>query len=141
LLVWAKITSPESGWLLRVGGADWIEPIAGLLLVILGVAACAPACLSVLSLRDSERKRARRATLMAALVAAVAALATIESLVPSKSVLPGVSQAAALTRASRQSALVGLGLFVCGIAAFTASRRKDVGFASLQGCQKRRPTA
>jgi hypothetical protein len=131
LLAWAQITSPESGWLMRVAGADWMEPIAGLLLVILGVVACGPACLSVFSLRDGERKRARRATLMAALVVAVAALATIESLVPSAKVLPVVGQAAALTKASRQSALMGMGLFVCGIAAFTAFRRKDVGFYKL----------
>jgi hypothetical protein len=108
-----------------------MEPIAGLLLVALGIVAVGPAFLSAFSLRDTDRKRARRATLLAAFVAAVAALATIESLVPSAKVLPVVGQGVALTRASRQSALMGLGLFVCGIAAFTAFRRKDVGFYKL----------
>jgi hypothetical protein len=131
LLAWAQITSPESGWLMQVAGGDWMEPIAGLLLVALGIVAVGPAFLSAFSLRDTERKRARRATLLAAFVAAVAALATIESLVPSAKVLPVVGQGVALTRASRQSALMGLGLFVCGIAAFTTFRRKDVGFYKL----------
>jgi hypothetical protein len=131
LLAWAQVTSPESGWLMQVAGTDWMEPIAGLLLVALGIVAIGPAFLSAFSLRDTDRKRARRATLLAALVAAVAALATIESLLPSAKVLAGVGQGSALTKASRQSALTGLGLFVCGIAAFTTFRRKDVGFYKL----------
>jgi hypothetical protein len=131
LLAWAQLTSAEAGWLIRLTGADWLQPIGGLLLVTIGILLLGPACMSVFSIRDAVRKQARRATLLAGLIAGIALLLTVESLLPSKDVLPVVGKGVALTKASRQIALLGLVISFSAIASFNLLRRRDVGFFKL----------
>jgi hypothetical protein len=131
LLAWALVTSTESAWLNRLTGTDSLEPIAALLLVTIGIVLFSPACLSVFSIRDEDRKRARRTTLFAAMVAGIAALLTLESLIPSRDVLPFVGKGEALAKGSRQGALLGLMICLGAVAAFVLLRRRDVGFCKL----------
>src|SRR4051812_40056703 len=111
LLAWADITTVESAWLFRLTGADWLEPVLGLGLLAVGILQVGPAWLSLLSIRDEDRKRARRSALFAALVAGVAGLLALESLVPSREVLPFIGDGVPLTKGARQGAL--LGLLIC----------------------------
>ena len=131
LLAWADITSVESAWLFKLTRADWLEPFAGLGLVILGIFQVGPAWLSLLSLRDEDRKRARRSALFAALVAGVAGLLAFESLIPSREALPFIGDGTLLTKGARQGALLGLVVCIGAIAAFILLRRRDVGFRNL----------
>src|SRR4051812_15721926 len=131
LLAWADITSVESAWLFRLTGADWLEPLAGLGLAIAGIFQAAPAWMSLLSLRDEDRKRARRSALFASLVAGVAGLLTLESLIPSRAVLPLIGEGTPLTTGARQGALLGLLVCIGAIATFIMYRRRDVGFRTL----------
>src|SRR6185436_1580296 len=59
LLAWAEFTSLESGWLVKVTVADWLQPFAGLILAILGVVWAGPSVMQCFGIRDDFRRLAR----------------------------------------------------------------------------------
>jgi hypothetical protein len=124
---WAEVFSNEPAWLTRVMG-DWLEPVAGLLLVIGGLWMVGPCLVQGFTSRDLARKRARQGALVSAIVAGIAGVYALEAFVPSRDVLPFFGNGAVLERASRQTALVCLGLSFGGFAGFFWLRRKDAGF-------------
>ena len=89
---WAQFISFDSGWLMRIAGGDWLEPIAGLILIGIGAIVAGPNLAQGFSVRDAERKTARQTALVAGFVAAVAAVYALETLVPSTDVLPIVGR-------------------------------------------------
>jgi hypothetical protein len=131
LAAWSQFVSFDSGWLMRIAGGDWLEPMAGLILVGYGAFLAGPSVMQAFSLWDTERKVARQTALVAGFVAALAAVYALETLVPSTDVLPVVGHGGRLSRDSRQMAI--LALLVCsgGIAGFLIMRTKDVGFWKL----------
>lgn len=128
---WAQFISFDSGWLMRMAGGDWLEPVAGLILVGLGAFLAGPSLMQCFSLWDAERKAARQTALVAGFVAALAAVYALETLVPSTDVLPLVGHRAPLSRDSRQMALLALLVCSAGVAGFLIMRARDVGFWKL----------
>src|SRR5438309_167789 len=125
LLAWAEVIDPEMGWLLKVTGADWLQPLAGLTLFIAGAVMSWRALVDCFSGRDEERSRARRLALVCATVAGVALLFALETLVPSRA---SFTQGHGLDRDSKRAGLLALGFAAAGLAGFILVRRRDVGF-------------
>src|SRR5262249_11116859 len=124
LLAWAEVLDPELGWLLKVTGADWLQPMAGLTLFIGGAAMTWRALVGCFSGRDEERTNARRLGLICATVAAFSLLFALETLVPSRAAW----KQGHLDRDAKRAGLVGLGFALMGVAGFVLVRRRDVGF-------------
>src|SRR5882672_6351512 len=101
---WAQFISFDSGWLMRIAGGDWLEPIAGIILMGIGAFVAGPNVAQCFSIRDVERKIARQTALVAGFVAGVAAVYALETLIPSTDVLLFVGHKIALSRDSRQMA-------------------------------------
>jgi hypothetical protein len=127
LLSWAELTSSASGWLVRVTGADWMEPFAGLVLAVLGVIWAGPSVMQCFGVRDDFRKQARRWALAAGFISAGALVFTLDAAVPSKDML-FFKRGTHLTREARRAALAGTIVAACGLAGFLIVRRRDVGF-------------
>ncbi len=125
---WAQFISFDSGWLMRIAGGDWLEPMAGLILIAYGAFLAWPSLAQAFSLWDAERKVARQTALVAGFVAGLAAVYALETLVPSADVLPLVGHGPRLSRDSRQMGLLGLLVCGAGIAGFLIMRTRDVGF-------------
>jgi hypothetical protein len=125
---WAQFISLDSGWLMRIAGGDWLEPVAGLILMGIGGFVAGPNVAQGFWVRDAERKTARQTALVAGFVAAVAAVYALETLVPSTDVLPLVGRKVALARDSRQMGLLALLISAAGVVAFLVMRARDVGF-------------
>ena len=126
LLAWAEVIPAQSGWLIRVTGGAWLQPLAGVVLVLVGAALAVPSFLQI-SARDQDRQAARRGALCSAIVAGIALLSTLETLLPSKDILiagNGIN----LTKHSRQLGLVAMAFTVAGVGGFMLLRRRDVGF-------------
>src|ERR1051326_2109051 len=60
LAAWSQFVSFDSGWLMRIAGGDWLEPMAGLILVGYGAFLAGPSVMQAFSLWDTERKVARQ---------------------------------------------------------------------------------
>src|SRR6266436_2479858 len=105
---WAQFISFDSGWLMRIAGGDWLEPIAGIILLGIGAFLAGPNVAQCFSVRDVERKTARQTALVAGFVAAVAAVYALETLIPSSGVLPLVGRKVALARDARQVGMLAL---------------------------------
>jgi len=127
LLAWAEFTSVESGWLVRITGADWTEPFGGLVMAVLGMLWAGPSVMQCFGVRDEFRKRARRWAICAAFLCAGGLVYTVDTLVPSKEVLL-FPRERHLSREARQAGLVGALIVVGGFAGFVYMRRRDVGF-------------
>ena len=125
LLAWAEVIDPETGWLLKVTGVDFLQPLAGLTLFIAGIAMNWRAVLDCFSGRDEERILARRLALVCATIAGVALLIALETLVPSKAVF---SREQSLDRDAKRAGLLALGFAVASVTGFVLVRRRDVGF-------------
>jgi hypothetical protein len=125
---WAQFISIDSGWLMRIAGGDWLEPIGGLILMGLGAFLAGPSLMQCFSLWDAERKAARQTALVAGFVAGMAAVYAIETLIPSTDVIPLVGHGTPLSRTSRQMAVLALLVCSAGIAGFLIMRARDVGF-------------
>jgi hypothetical protein len=125
---WAQFISFDSGWLMRIAGGDWLEPIAGLILIGIGAIVAGPNLAQGFSVRDAERKTARQTALVAGFVAAVAVVYALETLVPSTDVLPVVGRKVALTRDARQMGILALLVSSAGMIGFLVMRARDVGF-------------
>lgn len=128
---WAQFISIDSGWLMRMAGGDWLEPVAGIVLIGMGAFLVGPNLTQCFSVRDVERKVARQTALVAGFVAALAAVYALETLIPSTDVLPFVGQKAALSRDSRQMGLLAMLVSAAGVVGFLIMRLKDVGFWKL----------
>ena len=125
---WAQLISFDSGWLMRIAGGDWLEPVTGIVLMAIGAVVTGPNVAQCFSIRDVERKIARQTALVAGFVAGLAAVYAIETLIPSTDVLPFAGHRAALSRDSRQMALLALLIFAAGMVGFLVMRARDVGF-------------
>jgi len=125
---WAQFISFDSGWLMRIAGGDWLEPIAGLILMAIGAIVAGPNVAQCFSIRDVERKIARQTALVAGFVAGLAAVYALETLIPSTDVLPFVGHKVGLSRDSRQMALLALLISAAGVVGFLVMRSRDVGF-------------
>jgi hypothetical protein len=125
---WAQLISFDSGWLMRIAGGDWLEPVAGIVLMAIGAVVAGPNVAQCFSIRDVERKIARQTALVAGFVAGLAAVYALETLIPSTDVLPFAGHRAALSRDSRQMALLALLIFAAGMVGFLVMRARDVGF-------------
>jgi hypothetical protein len=125
---WAQFISFDSGWLMRIAGGDWLEPVAGMILMGMGAVMAGPNLVQCFSVRDAERKVARQTALVAGFVAAVAAVCTLETLIPSSDVLPLVGHKAALGRDARQMGMLALLVSAAGVIGFLVMRARDVGF-------------
>jgi len=125
---WAQFISFDSGWLMRMAGGDWLEPIAGIILMGVGAFVAGPNLKQAFTIRDIERKVARQTALVAGFVAGLAAVYALQTLVPSTDVLPFVGHKAALSRSLRQMALLSLLVSAAGVIGFLVMRSKDVGF-------------
>jgi hypothetical protein len=125
---WAQFISFDSGWLMRIAGGDWLEPIAGIILLGTGAFLAGPNVAQCFSVRDVERKTARQTALVAGFVAAVAAVYALETLIPSSDVLPLVGRKVALARDSRQVGMLALLVSSAGVIGFLVMRARDVGF-------------
>jgi hypothetical protein len=131
MAAWAQFISFDSGWLMRIAGGDWLEPVAGLVLMGIGAITVGPNLVQCFSVRDVERKTARQTALVAGLVAAVAAVYAIETLIPSSDVLPLVGRKVGLARDARQMGLLALLISSAGVVGFLVMRARDVGFWKL----------
>ena len=125
---WAQFISFDSGWLMHIAGGDWLEPVAGIVLIGIGAFVAGPNVAQCFSVRDEDRKIARQSALLAGFVAGLAAVYALETMVPSTDVLPFVGHKAALARDSRQIALLALLVSAAGAVGFLVMRAKDVGF-------------
>ena len=125
LLAWAELLDPEMGWLVKVTGADFLQPFAGLTLFIAGATMNWRALVDCFSGRDQERKDARRFALACAAIAGVALLFGLEKFVPSKAVF---ARGHRLEREARRAGLLGFWVAATGLAGFLLVRRRDVGF-------------
>jgi len=136
LLAWAELTAPTSGWLVRVTGADWMEPFAGLILAVLGVIWAGPSIMQCFGIRDDFRKQARCWALAAAFICASALVFTLDTAVPSKDML-FFKRGTHLSREARRASLASTIVAACGFAGFLIMRRRDVGFwkVSLPVCR------
>lgn len=128
VLAWAQFIAFESGWLMRMAGGDWLEPIAGLILLTIGAVLAGPSLVQAFSVRDAERKAARQSALFAGVIAGLAAVYALETLAPSTEVLPLVGHGARLSRGARQEALLALLICAGGVVGFLVMRARDVGF-------------
>src|SRR4051794_3174060 len=86
LLAWADIISPDSGWVTRISGVDWLQPLLGLAIIVIGSLLAGSDCLQAFAGRDEERKKARRSAMIAAVIAGAALVFTLETLVPARDV-------------------------------------------------------
>jgi hypothetical protein len=125
---WAQFISIDSGWLMRIGGGDWLEPMAGIILMGIGAVVAGPNLAQCFSVRDVERKMARQTALVAGLVAAIAAVYALQTLIPSSDVLPLVGRKVTLGRDARQIGLLALLVSSAGAIGFLVMRARDVGF-------------
>jgi hypothetical protein len=125
---WAQFISFDSGWLMRIGGGDWLEPVAGMVLMGMGAVLAGPNLVQCFSVRDAERKVARQTAVVAGFVAAVAAVCALETLIPSTDVLPLVGHKVALGRDARQMGMLALLVSAAGVIGFLVMRARDVGF-------------
>jgi hypothetical protein len=128
LAAWAQFISFESGWLMRIAGGDWLEPMAGLVLIGIGAIVVAPNLAQCFSVRDVDRKIARQTAVVAGILAAIAAVFALETLIPSPDVLPLVKRKVELARYSRQMGLLALLISSAAVIGFLVMRAKDVGF-------------
>src|SRR4051794_39828618 len=62
---WAQFISFDSGWLMRIAGGDWLEPVTGMVLMGMGAVLAGPNVAQCFSVRDAERKVARQTALVA----------------------------------------------------------------------------
>jgi hypothetical protein len=125
---WAQFISFDSGWLMRIAGGDWLEPMAGIILMGIGAVVAGPNLAQCFSVRDMERRMARQTALVAGLVAAIATVYALETLIPSSDVLPLVGRKVALGRDARQIGLLALLVSSAGVVGFLVMRARDVGF-------------
>jgi hypothetical protein len=125
---WGQFISFDSGWLMRIAGGDWLEPMAGIILIGIGAVVAAPNLAQCFSVRDLERRMARQTALVAGFVAAIAAVYALETLIPSSDVLPLVGRKVALGREARQIGLLALLVSSAGVIGFLVMRARDVGF-------------
>jgi hypothetical protein len=125
---WAQFISIDSGWLMRIAGGDWLEPVAGIILMGIGAAVAGPNLAQGFWVRDVERKTARQSALVAGLVAAIAGVYALETLIPSTEVLPLVGRKVGLAREARQMGLLALLVSSAGVIGFLVMRARDVGF-------------
>ena len=86
LLAWAEIISPKAGWVIRISGVDWLQPLVGLAIVVIGALLAGSDCLQAFAGRDEERKKARRSAMLAAAIAGGALVFTLETLIPTRDV-------------------------------------------------------
>jgi len=127
LLAWAEFTSVESGWLVRVTGAEWLEPFGSLAMAVLGMIWAGPSLTQCFGVRDEFRKWARRWALCSAIICGAALVYTVDTTLASKEVFLQ-PRASHLTREARQNGLVGVMMVIAGFAGFVLMRRRDVGF-------------
>jgi len=125
---WAQFISFDCGWLMRIAGGDWLEPIAGIILMGIGAVVAGPNLAQCFSVRDVERKMARQTALVAGFVAAIAAVYALETLIPSSDVLPLVGRKVGLARDARQMGMLALLVSCAGVVGFLVMRARDVGF-------------
>src|ERR1043165_876800 len=127
LLAWAEFTSVESGWLMRVTGAEWAQPFGGLAMAVFGIILSGPGLMRCFGVRDSFRRSARRLAIVAAFICAAALVYTLDVTVPSKEIL-FFQRGKYLSTEARQAGLGGLLAAVAAFAGFVFLRRRDVGF-------------
>src|SRR3954469_11420331 len=125
LLAWAVIIDPESGWLIQLTGAKSLQPICGLILALLGAGLTGPTLMQCFSVRDTDRKKARRAAALAALVCGAGMVYALETLLPSRESFRAEHS---LNRDTRRAGLAGLFVAGAGLVGFVLMRRRDVGF-------------
>src|SRR5690242_13304020 len=65
---WAQFIAIDAGWLMRMAGGDWLEPVAGIMLIGMGAFLAGPNLAQGFSVRDVERKVARQSALVAGFV-------------------------------------------------------------------------
>jgi len=127
LLAWAEVLGPESGWVIRVTGAEWLQPLTGLVMVILGLGLSWRGIIDCFGVRDQIRKRARVVAVLSALVAAGAIVFALGTLVPSNHVLSATNKTR-LDRDSRRAGLAALAVACAAVGTFFLARRRDAGF-------------
>jgi hypothetical protein len=127
LLAWTEILSPRSGWLVRLMGGDWMQPVAGLVFITLGVALTARSIARCFTAQDIVRRNAARAAVISAFISGAGLTYALETLIPSRDILV-LGNGVRLDTAARRAGVVGLGVASLGFAAFLIMRRKDVGF-------------
>src|ERR1041385_1456694 len=71
---WAQFISFDSGWLMHIAGGDWLEPVAGIVLIGIGAFVAGPNVAQCFSVRDEDRKIARQSALLAGFVAGLSAV-------------------------------------------------------------------
>jgi hypothetical protein len=129
LLAWTQVISPEYAWLIRLTGAEWVHPIAGLFFMVLGSALSWNSVMQCFSLRDAERLKARRLAMCGAFVCGAALLFSLETLIPSRDLF--VAGGAPLPKSARQEGLAGGAVGAAAFVWFMLMRRRDAGFWTM----------
>lgn len=127
LLAWTDLINPQSGWLVNLMGGDWMQPIAGLAFMAVGAALTAKSIARCFTVRDTARKNATRAAMIAALISGAALTYGLQTLIPSRDVLVS-GNGVRLQREARRAGVIGLGIGSIGLVIFLMMRRRDVGF-------------
>jgi hypothetical protein len=129
LLAWTAIVSPEYAWLIKLTGAEWVHPVAGLFFMVLGAALSWNSLIQCFSVRDTERLKARRLAMCGAFVCGACLLCMMETLLPSRAIFS--SQGPALPKEARQAGLLGFLAAAGALVGFLLMRRRDAGFWTM----------